>query len=87
MTVLRYARVARACLQASRVRGRSAASPASHAAARGPTSRASSSRKRPRLLDACKRALATRAYLGTVVEDLTEALGESQEGHVTHRRH
>ena len=43
--------------------------------------------ERPRLLDACKRALATRAYLGTVVEDLTEALGESQEGHVTHRRH
>ena len=43
--------------------------------------------ERPRVLAACKQALATRAYLRTVIDDLTEALGESQEGHVTHRRH
>ena len=43
--------------------------------------------ERPRTLEACRQALATRAYLRTVIDDLTEALGESQEGHVTHRRH
>ena len=43
--------------------------------------------ERRRILVACKQALATRAYLRTVIDDLTEALGESQEGHVTHRRH
>jgi molecular chaperone HscB len=37
-------------------------------------------------LEAFKRALATRAYLRTVVSDLTEALGEGQE-HVAHHRH
>jgi molecular chaperone HscB len=37
-------------------------------------------------LEAFKRALATRAYLRTVVADLTEALGEGQE-HVAHHRH
>jgi len=31
--------------------------------------------------------LATRAYLGTVIDDLNDALGESLEGYVTHRRH
>jgi molecular chaperone HscB len=41
---------------------------------------------RARALQAFKRALATRAYLRTVVDDLTEALGEGQE-HVTHHRH
>ncbi len=39
------------------------------------------------LLEWFKRALATRAYLGTVIDDLGEALGEEEEGHVSHRRH
>jgi molecular chaperone HscB len=43
--------------------------------------------ERPRVLAAMKEALATRAYLGTVIDDLNDALGESQEGYVTHRRH
>jgi len=37
-----------------------------------------------------KQRLATRAYLRTVIDDLSDALGErehSQEGHVSHRRH
>jgi molecular chaperone HscB len=34
-----------------------------------------------------KEALATRAYLRTVIDDIDEALGEAQENHVTHRRH
>jgi molecular chaperone HscB len=34
-----------------------------------------------------KEALATRAYLATVIDDLTEALGEGQETHGAHRRH
>ena len=34
-----------------------------------------------------KAALATRAYLSTVIDDLSEALGEDQDAHVTHRRH
>ena len=41
---------------------------------------------RARAREAFKRALATRAYLRTVVADLTEALGEGQE-HVAHHRH
>ena len=39
------------------------------------------------LLDWFKQRLATRAYLRTVIDDLSEALGEGEEGHVPHRRH
>jgi molecular chaperone HscB len=42
---------------------------------------------RPAILEAIKRALATRAYLWTVITDLGEALGEDQEEHVAHHRH
>jgi hypothetical protein len=35
--------------------------------------------ERPRLLDAFKRALASRAYLRTVVEDLGQALGDDED--------
>jgi len=34
-----------------------------------------------------KQALAGRAYLRTVIDDLSEALGEDQESDVSHRRH
>ena len=34
-----------------------------------------------------RQALAARAYLRTVIDDLDEVLGEDQEGHVSHRRH
>ena len=40
-----------------------------------------------RVLIAVKEALATRAYLRTVIEDLADALGGTGEGHVTHHRH
>lgn len=43
--------------------------------------------ERPRVLDAIKETLAARAYLRTVVDDLTTALDESQDSHVAHRRH
>ena len=39
------------------------------------------------LLTAFKEALATRAYLRTVIDDLTETLGGTEEGHVAHHRH
>lgn len=42
---------------------------------------------RPRIIAQFKQALATRAYLRTVIEDLDAALGAAQDGHVTHRRH
>jgi molecular chaperone HscB len=43
--------------------------------------------ERPAALEALKDALATRAYLRTVVDDLGTALGEgTEETHVTHRR-
>jgi molecular chaperone HscB len=42
---------------------------------------------RPAVLDSFKHALATRAYLRTVITDLGEALGEDQEEHVAHHRH
>jgi molecular chaperone HscB len=42
---------------------------------------------RPRALAAVKEALATRAYLRTVVDDLGGALGEGDETHVAHHRH
>lgn len=39
------------------------------------------------LLTWFKQRLATRAYLRTVIDDLTDALGEREESHVSHRRH
>jgi len=39
------------------------------------------------LLEWFKERLATRAYLHTVIDDLTDALGEREESHVSHRRH
>src|SRR2546427_7054847 len=42
---------------------------------------------RPRVLAALKEAPAIRAYLPSVSDDLDDALGESQEGYVTYRRH
>jgi molecular chaperone HscB len=41
---------------------------------------------RPAVLAALKEALATRAYLGTVVDDVTTALA-GEERHVAHHRH
>jgi molecular chaperone HscB len=56
----------------------------------GPLSRAwdaASPADRPAALAALKAALATRAYLRTVIDDLAAALGEGhEEGHVAHRR-
>jgi len=57
---------------------------------RGPLSEAwdrASASERAAALDAFKDALATRAYLRTVIDDIDEALGEVEEGHVSHRRH
>ena len=42
---------------------------------------------RKALLEWFKQRLATRAYLRTVIDDLSEALGEREESHVSHRRH
>jgi molecular chaperone HscB len=42
--------------------------------------------RRP-LLEWFKQRLATRAYLRTVIDDLTDALGEREDQHVSHRRH
>ena len=42
---------------------------------------------RPAVLESFKQALATRAYLRTVITDLAEAMGEDQEEHVAHHRH
>jgi len=39
------------------------------------------------LLERFKQRLAARAYLGTVIDDLTQALGEDEGSHVAHRRH
>jgi molecular chaperone HscB len=47
---------------------------------------AASDAERPLALGALKEALATRAYLRTVIADLAEALGEEESG-VTHHRH
>jgi molecular chaperone HscB len=48
---------------------------------------AASAAERPKVLAAFKEALATRAYLRTVIDDLSEALGVSGEGNVAHHRH
>jgi molecular chaperone HscB len=42
---------------------------------------------RKALLEWFKQRLATRAYLRTVIDDLSDALGEREESHVSHRRH
>jgi len=42
---------------------------------------------RQTLLTWFKERLAARAYLRTVIDDLSDALGEDQEQHVSHRRH
>ena len=42
--------------------------------------------RRP-LLERFKQRLAARAYLRTVIDDLTQALGEDEGSHVAHRRH
>ena len=56
----------------------------------GPLSRAwdaAPAGERPAALAALKEALATRAYLRTVIDDLGDALGEgTEETHVAHRR-
>lgn len=39
------------------------------------------------LVDRFKERLAARAYLRTVIDDLSQALGEDAETHVAHRRH
>jgi molecular chaperone HscB len=43
--------------------------------------------ERAPLLDRFKQRLAARAYLRTVIDDLSQALGEDVETHVAHRRH
>jgi molecular chaperone HscB len=43
--------------------------------------------ERPRVLALLKEALATRAFLRTVIDDLNQVLGEGQEPHVSHHRH
>lgn len=42
---------------------------------------------RTALLEWFKEHLAARAYLRTVIDDLSDALGEGEERHVSHRRH
>ena len=42
---------------------------------------------RRKLLDRMKEILAARAYLTTVINDLSDALGEDSQTHVPHRRH
>lgn len=57
---------------------------------RGPLSQAwdaAAPGERARALTAFKESLATRAYLRTVIDDIDQALGGSQEDHVSHRRH
>jgi len=57
---------------------------------RGPLSEAWDSggaAERAEVITAFKEALAARAYLRTVIDDIDEALGEVREGYVSHRRH
>jgi len=44
-------------------------------------------KERKPFLEGFKQRLAARAYLRTVIDDLTLALGEDEGRHVTHRRH
>ena len=43
--------------------------------------------ERAEVITAFKEALAARAYLRTVIDDIDETLGEVREGYVSHRRH
>ena len=43
--------------------------------------------ERKPLLERFKQRLAARAYLRTVIDDLTQAVGEDEGRHVAHRRH
>jgi molecular chaperone HscB len=57
---------------------------------RGPLSQAwdaAGPAERPGALTAFKESLAVRAYLRTVIDDIDQALGGTQEGYVSHRRH
>jgi molecular chaperone HscB len=57
---------------------------------RGPLSQAwdaAGTAERAGALTAFKESLAVRAYLRTVIDDIDQALGGTQEGHVSHRRH
>jgi molecular chaperone HscB len=57
---------------------------------RGPLSQAwdaAGPGERAGALSAFKESLAVRAYLRTVIDDIDEALGGSQEGYVSYRRH
>jgi molecular chaperone HscB len=57
---------------------------------RGPLSQAwdaAAPAERAGALNAFKESLAVRAFLRTVIDDIDGALGEAQEGHVSHRRH
>jgi molecular chaperone HscB len=57
---------------------------------RGPLSEAwdvAGEAERPSVLAACKEALATRAYLRTVIDDIAQALGDGQETHAANHRH
>ena len=57
---------------------------------RGPLSQvwdAAAVAERAEALKAFKDSLAVRAYLRTVIDDIDEAVGRSQEDHVSHRRH
>lgn len=57
---------------------------------RGPLSQAwdaAGGTDRATALAAFKESLAVRAYLRTVIDDIDETLGGSQEGYVSHRRH
>ncbi len=79
----------RATLQAQRV-GLEARCREEEARLRGPLCEAwdgAAEADRPGVLAACKEALATRAYLRTVIDDLAQALGEGQGTHVAHHRH
>jgi molecular chaperone HscB len=44
-------------------------------------------KERKPLLERFKQRLAARAYLRTVIDDLTQAVGEDEGRHVAHRRH
>ena len=57
---------------------------------RGPLSQAwdaAGPAERAGALTAFKESLAARAYLRTVIDDIDGALGATEEGHVSHRRH
>jgi molecular chaperone HscB len=57
------------------------------AAAPGWDAAVDAGKERKPLLEWFKQRLAARAYLRTVIDDLTLALGEDEGRHVTHRRH